>query len=218
MKKSVIFGALALVFGIAVVLILVKGGWNNEEGAPSGDNSSPEVSAVVPTSSTNVPDTGKTRSATGTVRTKNDSTAKKTSSGMQKSPFIEPEVPDEEKIVESFDALTDKWIKPVKGGVPMSEVDRFRSEFKKLPASRRRECLQRALNLVPDENVMVLAGVLFDKTLDKDTVTMVFQDVLNRGEEVKKPILQEIFKDRSHPCWADVAWILDVTGEIPKVK
>ena len=41
-------------------------------------------------------------------------------------------------------------------------------------------------------------------------------DILNRDEDVKKPILQEIFKDKSHPCWADTAWILDVTGELPK--
>jgi hypothetical protein len=33
---------------------------------------------------------------------------------------------------------------------------------------------------------------------------------------VKKPILKELFKDREHPNWADTAWILDVTGEMPK--
>ena len=26
----------------------------------------------------------------------------------------------------------------------------------------------------------------------------------------------KIFKDKSHPCWADTAWILDVTGELQK--
>ena len=43
-----------------------------------------------------------------------------------------------------------------------------------------------------------------------------FNDVLNRDEEVKKLILPKIFKDKTHPCWADTAWILDVTGELPK--
>lgn len=38
------------------------------------------------------------------------------------------------------------------------------------------------------------------------------------GEVAKKPILQQIFKDKTHPCWADTAWILDVTGELPKAK
>ena len=38
------------------------------------------------------------------------------------------------------------------------------------------------------------------------------------GEVAKKPILQQIFKDKTHHCWADAAWILDVTGELPKAK
>ena len=29
-------------------------------------------------------------------------------------------------------------------------------------------------------------------------------------------ILSLIFKDKDHPCWADTAWILDVTGELPQ--
>ena len=47
---------------------------------------------------------------------------------------------------------------------------------------------------------------------------LVFNDVLNRDETVKQPILRELFKDKEHPCWADVAWILDVTGELPAKK
>jgi hypothetical protein len=54
--------------------------------------------------------------------------------------------------------------------------------------------------------------------MDKETVNLVFHDILNRDELVKKPIMKEIFKDKTHPCWADVAWILDVTGELPKSK
>ena len=79
-------------------------------------------------------------------------------------------------------------------------------------------CIHRALNLIPDENVMLLAGVVMDKTMDKEIVETVYNDILNRDEDVKKPILQEIFKDKSHPCWADTAWILDVTGELPGKK
>ena len=45
-----------------------------------------------------------------------------------------------------------------------------------------------------------------------------FNDILNRDEDVKKPILQQIIKDKTHPCWADTAWILDVTGEASEGK
>ena len=30
------------------------------------------------------------------------------------------------------------------------------------------------------------------------------------------PILKQIFKDKSHPCWADTAWIFDATGGEPE--
>lgn len=124
---------------------------------------------------------------------------------------------EEEKVVDAFDAETDKWME-TEGRQPptMKDVDEFVAKFRKIPKERKEECLHRALNLVPDENVMLLAGILMDKTEDKSLVELVYNDILNRDENVKKPILQQIFKDRSHPCWVDTAWILDVTGEMPK--
>ena len=123
---------------------------------------------------------------------------------------------DEERQVDAFYAQTDRWLKPAKGGVSMADIDTFVRQFKSVPKARKDECLHRALNLIPDDNVMLLAGILMDKSLDREYLELVYNDVLNRDEDVKKPILQEIFKDKTHPCWADTAWILDVTGELPK--
>lgn len=125
---------------------------------------------------------------------------------------------EEARLVDAFDALTDKWMEPSSNGVSMEDVESFSQQFRRLPAARRGECLQRALNLLPDENVMLLAGILMDKTIAQELVTAVYNDILNRDEAVKKPILQTIFKDKTHPCWADTAWILDVTGELPEKK
>jgi len=119
---------------------------------------------------------------------------------------------EEEKLVDAFDELTDKWQEPSAKGVTMDDVNAFVKQFATVPKDRKEECLQRALNLIPDENVMLLLGVLMDKTQDKELVELVFNDILNRDEDVKQPILQQIFKDKTHPCWADTAWILDVTG------
>ena len=125
---------------------------------------------------------------------------------------------EEEALVDAFDDLTDKWMEPSSKGVTMADVNGFVKSFRKIPQTRQYECVHRALNLIPDENVMLLAGVLMDRTMNKEIVETVYNDILNRDEEVKKPILQEIFKDKSHPCWADTAWILDVTGELRKAK
>ena len=125
---------------------------------------------------------------------------------------------DEEAAVEDFENLTDKWMVPATNGVTMQDVDAFVAQFRKVPKDRKDECLHRALNLVPDENVMLLAGILMDKSQDKELMELVYNDVLNRSDDVKQPILQQIFKDKEHPCWGDTAWILDVTGAVPKEK
>ena len=125
---------------------------------------------------------------------------------------------EEDEAVEDFDNLTDKWMEPAKGGVTMKDIEKFAALFRKVPKDRKEECLHRALNLVPDENVMLLAGILMDKFQDPELIEIVYNDVLNRSEEVKMPILQQIIKDREHPCWADTAWILDITEELPVEK
>lgn len=128
----------------------------------------------------------------------------------------EKKAAEEEKRVEEFDSTVDKWMEPRKDKVvSMADVDAFRELFRKVPKPRKEECVHRALNLIPDDNVMLLAGILFDKEQDKDILDLVYNDILNRDEDVKKPILRELFKDREHPNWADTAWILDVTGELP---
>lgn len=119
----------------------------------------------------------------------------------------------EEKLVEVFDALVDRWTDPSPAGVPMKDIADFSEAFRRLPKSRRDECVHRALNLVPDENVMLLAGLLFGKDTDRESAEIVFNDILNRDEAVKMPILKELAKDRKHPCWADAKWILDVTTD-----
>lgn len=126
---------------------------------------------------------------------------------------------EEEKLVDAFDALTDSWMESEeKKQVTMADIQKFCQQFRKIPKARQDECLHRALNLIPDENVMLLAGILMDKSFGADVLELVYNDILNRDEDVKKPILQEVFKDKTHPCWADTAWILDVTGELPGRK
>lgn len=144
-----------------------------------------------------------------------DSTATEADDVAEKSKSEEERRDEEmEKLVNAFDAEIDRWMNQESKHPPtMKEVDGFVAMFNRLPKERKEECLHRALNLVPDENVMLLAGILMDKTQDKEFVELVYNDLLNRDEEVKKPILQQIIKDKTHPCWADTAWILDVTGD-----
>ena len=219
MKKSVI-GILAGAIIIAAIIVALT----DRDGKTDASSSVPSVSS--PTVA-NVRDAAAEESEA--VGDKQDAVIEDDSTKENESEESEPETEEpqtegekreaeEEKLVNAFDDLTDKWMEPSAKGVTMADIDNFAQSFRSVSKNRQDECIHRALNLIPDENVMLLAGILMDKTMDKEIVETVYNDILNRDEDVKKPILQQIFKDKTHPCWADTAWILDVTDELPKAK
>ena len=126
------------------------------------------------------------------------------------------ETDSEERLVDAFDALTDKWTDEADETKrpTLKDIDNFVEQFRRVPEDRKDECIHRALNLIPDGNIMLLAGVLTDKSQPEEIVDAVFSDILNRDEDVKVPVMKEIIKDPKHPCWKDAAWILDVTRDV----
>ena len=211
MKKVVIVSGIVAVIGVAVWLA-----WPTTAPVAAVEREAKEVSRSNPGTVESGLDRQSTdpEKAPGTVV----ETPKKDDEPSESPTEDEKGEAEREKCVEDFDNLTDKWMEPSSKGASMEDIDRFAKLFRQVPKDRQDECIHRALNLIPDENVMLLAGVLMDKSMDKEIIETVYNDVLNRDELVKKPILLEIFKDKSHPCWADTAWILDVTGELPKKK
>lgn len=213
MKKWGVLGVALCIAAVAVVWLV----WGRREPLPS--QTVQEGLVAVPVTQR----TGAKRPAERTTQMVSGG------DGVEHSGDAEKEVPESDAIVQTeeekreaeiekrvndFDDLTDRWMATSKS-VTMADVETFAATFRRVPKARQDECIHRALNLIPDENVMLLAGVLMDKTMDKEIVETVYNDILNRDEDVKMPILKEIFKDKSHPCWADTAWILDVTGEKP---
>ena len=210
--------AAVAVAAIVVVAFVLKNGEADSSSLQQKEKSTSRIAEAVPSKGALV-QSGRSGPETASPLS-NETEAKEESAESGAEPQTEEEKreAEEEKLVNDFDDLTDKWMKSSAKGVAMSDIDNFARSFRKIPKARQDECIHRALNLIPDENVMLLAGILMDKTMDKEIVETVYNDILNRDEDVKKPILQQIFKDKTHPCWADTAWILDVTGELPKAK
>ena len=209
---------LAVAIAAAIAFLFVRGGGEHEDGAPADVRIAADGRKAPPRKAKKHGSAEAIRGKPADVKQAGAERADAVQLKEGDDEEQEEAVPEDpaEKQVEAFDSLTDKWMEPAKGGVSMKDVDAFVAQFRNVPKDRKDECLHRALNLVPDENVMLLAGILMDKSQDKELIELVFNDVLNRDEGVKKPILQQIFKDKDHPCWADTAWILDVTGELPK--
>ncbi len=220
MKKNAVLllvaVAVAVVAGVAVVSLVMSPGEDRPVGNAATNDSVRTVGSGIkgPNGVRRTGAIGSAKSGDGTDSSSGAASAE--ADGAADEPKSEEELRAEEmeKLVDAFDAETDRWMNQESKNPPtMKEVDEFVAMFNRLPEDRKEECLHRALNLVSDENVMLLAGILMDKTQDKEFVELIYNDLLNRDDEVKKPILQQIFKDKTHPCWADTAWILDVTGD-----
>lgn len=105
----------------------------------------------------------------------------------------------ERRVVQWFDDLTDKWSKSANPPVTVDDVKAFVAVFQNLPPSVRQAHLQRSLNLIPDENVLLLAGILLDKGTDEAFAKLIFNDIINRDESVKLPILKKFTKTSHIP-------------------
>ena len=111
----------------------------------------------------------------------------------------------------AFAAETDKWL--LKRPVTADDVRSFSRMLGDVSPAQRKGALRRALNLIPDDNVELLAGVLFDRSQPEEVVREVFHDIINRPDGVKGPILRRVARDKTHPCNGDAVWIFKVTGE-----
>ena len=115
--------------------------------------------------------------------------------------------------VEVFENLIGEWEEPSPHGIGVADASRFHAAFCRIPVALREEEMDWALNLIPDENVMVLASVLLDKSQPVEVLDSIFCDVLNRNEDVKNVLLRKIWEDKSHPCWKDADWVLEITEQ-----
>lgn len=212
-KKKIAFFLIAAAVAVIGALVLNMR-WNNRPRA-TGETDPAVASETVGEAETTDEMQGAAEAQSDADAESDDEAQDDGTSGDAESEPESAEEDAEEKVVNEFDDFSDKWNDPSGKEVTMSDVDEFKRRFLRVPGHRKGECLQRSLNLLPDDNVMLLAGVLLDKTIEKEYLDMVFNDILNRDEDVKKPILAELYKDKSHPCWADTAWIFDATGETP---
>lgn len=117
---------------------------------------------------------------------------------------------DEEAAVAAWDALVAELGEPL--GRPVGRDDRARVSraLKRLARGRRREAVQSLVNVVGDADVGVAGDVLLDRSQPVEVVEAVFNDLLNRPDEVKRPFLEAVAADEAHAACAEARRMLDV--------
>lgn len=115
-----------------------------------------------------------------------------------------------EKKLEEWDSLVDRVA--VMEAVTLETGTELKSRLNGLDADDRLPAVSDALNLVPDSNFAVFVPLLFDKGQPEEILEAIFNDMLNREEHIKVPLMKELRKDKTHPMFFESARILDATG------
>lgn len=71
--------------------------------------------------------------------------------------------------------------------------------FPRLPAEGKLEFAQHLSNLVDDEEYGPMGRMLADATLPEDVLDVLMDDLLNRPNEIKLPLLLEVARNPEHP-------------------
>ena len=120
-----------------------------------------------------------------------------------------------EKAVEAWETLIDQMAEMTDAPTRERRAS-VKEAFDKLGKADQMDAIQTALNLLPDEQFTSLYGILFDKQENPEVLDEIFNDALNRPEEIKVPLMKELAKDKTHPMFFESARILDATGELDK--
>ncbi len=117
-----------------------------------------------------------------------------------------------EQAVAAWEALVDRLAEQTDVAAA-DQAPGVKEAFDRLDKQDQMDAIRRSLNLLPDEQFPALYDILFDKAEDPEVLDAIFSDALNRPEEIKNPLMKELVKDKTHPCFFESARILDVIGE-----
>ena len=118
--------------------------------------------------------------------------------------------------VEAFDAMYRHWGNQEPGQVTAEDAEKFAEAFRRLPEDEKDAEINHALNLVHDEDVLLFAYILLDKSQGEDTIRTIYNRVMNMDENLKRPVFKMIYNDKSHPCWTDAAHFFNVLPDDPE--
>ena len=97
--------------------------------------------------------------------------------------------------------------------ITVDEMIRTKELFDSLNEEQRSDEIGHTMNLIPDESIGLLYGILFDPAEGAEITDTIFCDILNRDEDIKMPVLRQLLKMKGHPCSEDAQHILSVVGD-----
>jgi len=86
--------------------------------------------------------------------------------------------------------------------------------FASLPPEAQEEFIAHAVNLCEDEQYSLLEGIYLNNATPAEVKDTIFNDLLNRPDEIKLPLLAKSLANPAHPMAADSREILEMYLEV----
>ncbi|MEI7865477.1 MAG: hypothetical protein WCI38_08900, partial [Chthoniobacterales bacterium] len=83
-----------------------------------------------------------------------------------------------------------------------------------LPPDAREEFVAHAVNLCEDEQFGLLGEIYLDAQNPRSVTEIIFNDVLNRPDEIKLPLLAKTLRNAAHPMAGEAREILEMYLEL----
>lgn len=133
----------------------------------------------------------------------------------------DPEPTEQERVLavweQSFDVFVkrqdDETWKPAE-----TEIAQFKALFDKMDVAQRLEQIPHAQNLFSDASFGFLKAILMDPTEPQEVLESIYYDLLNRPEELKYPILREVYAVPVHPLRGEIEELAGVLGEMAQLS
>lgn len=114
-----------------------------------------------------------------------------------------PEIRGWNNAISSVTALQEEGRRP-----SASDVRKFKAAFDAFSAEQKRDNINEALNLFTDESIDCLTAILYDSAEPLEILNDVFNDIMNRPDEIRSKVFQHIVSDPKHPLLEEVRDIL----------
>lgn len=114
-----------------------------------------------------------------------------------------PEIRGWNNAISSVTALQEEGRRP-----SASDVRKFKAAFDAFSAEQKRDNINEALNLFTDESIDCLTAILYDSSEPLEILNDVFNDIMNRPDEIRGKVFQHIVSGPKHPLVDEVRDIL----------
>ena len=197
-----------ILIGIAVIAVIVgigiSIGWLGSMGTPSQSTPPPDIESATPPVS--VPPTHVPPVARDMHRP--------VEPPVVANPETNPPVVNVAPAVAQTNLITD-WTNRVDDiltseGDDSNKVQQLLAMFPHLPEDGQAEVAEPLSNLVPDDNYAPLGQYLTDTNLSPDVLEVLFDDLLNRPNSEKLPLLLQIAQSPTHPDASDAKDLLEL--------